>query len=191
MIRAHLSALLVALAAASLVACKAKDAAPSATTAPGETSSGAVTAANGSGATNAKTNAAEAPQARTFEGTYEAAPGNMFVPREGDVPNAAEWAGTKFRGDDAGVGRGPGTITLRVTPGGEVSGEGAGSLGAFTVVGRKLGERLRGTLRGGGPEAFHGTFDLVLAGAGASGTAAVSDGEARVVRTLTITLNAK
>jgi len=184
MTRAHLPALLLALAATSL-GCKAKDSSPSAASTTEAPASGASTVASAPAA------APEAPKVRAFEGTYEAAPGTMFVPREGDVPNAAEWAGTKFRGDDAGVGRGPGTITLRIEPSGEVSGEGAGALGAFTLVGRKLGDRLRGTLRGGGPEAFHGTFDLALAGAGASGTAAVSDGEARVVRTLTITLGAK
>jgi hypothetical protein len=186
MTRTPLSALLLALAS-SIAACKAKDApAPSSAAPESAAPSGAANAAPG--LANA---AAEAPKARVFEGTYEAAPGTMFVPREGDVPNAAEWAGTKFRGDDAGVGRGPGTLTLRVEPSGDVAGEGAGSLGAFTLVGQKLGDRLRGTIRGGAPEAFHGTFDLAIAGSGASGTAAVSDGEARVVRTLTITLTAK
>ena len=186
MTRAHLPTLLLAALAATSLGCKAKDAPPSAASAAAEPGSGAASGANA----NAPA-VAEAPKTRTFEGTYEAAPGTMFVPREGDVPNAAEWAGTKFRGDDAGVGRGPGTITLRLEPSGEVAGEGAGSLGAFTLVGQKLGERLRGTLRGAGPESFQGTFDLALANEGASGTAAVSDGEARVVRTLTITLGAK
>lgn len=131
------------------------------------------------------------PSTRRFEGTYEAQPGSMYIPRDGDVPNAVEWAGTKFRSDDAGVGRGAGTIAMVVASDGAVSGEGAGSLGPFTLVGQRAGERLVGTLRGSGPEAFFGTFDLELRGGEASGGGRLSDGEARVVRSFTAKLTAK
>lgn len=132
-----------------------------------------------------------AQREQRFEGTYEAQPGTMYIPREGDVPNAAEWAGTKFRSDDAGVGRGTGTLTIVVAAEGTVHGEGAGSLGAFALTGQRLGDRLVATLRGSGPEAFVGTLDLHVHGGEATGEGRLSDGEARVVRAFTAKLTAK
>src|ERR1700734_355655 len=38
------------------------------------------------------------------------------------IPDAAEWAGVKFRGDDAGVGLGDGDLSLSVAPGGRAHG---------------------------------------------------------------------
>ena len=131
-----------------------------------------------------------APKPLSFTGTYEAAPATMFIPREGDVPNAIEWAGTKFRGDDAGVGRGAGTLKLAVDDSGRVQGEGSGSLGAFTVSGMKNGDRVAATFRGAGSDALFGTFDLKVHGGEAKGEGRASDGNAYVVRSITIVMKA-
>lgn len=184
MTQRQLPALVLALATAAAAAgCKRGEATQSAepTTAANEASAAAKESA-APGAVTAE---------RRFEGTFEAQPGSMYIPREGDVPNAIEWAGTKFRSDDAGVGRGTGTLALHVASDGAVTGDGAGSLGAFTFVGQRLGDRIVGTLRGAGPEGFLGTLDLRVSGNAASGEGRLSDGEARVVRTLTVTLTGK
>jgi hypothetical protein len=181
---------LIPLAAAvALASCKSKvtPAEGDPQTAPAAPASQAERAAPGAAATPGT----PAPRPLAFEGSYEAQAGTMFIPREGDVPNAAEWAGTKFRSDDAGVGRGAGTLALSIDADGRISGEGSGALGAFTLTGQRTGDRARGTLRGGAPDFFFGTFDLTIAGDAATGTASASDGEARVVRTLTVTLRAK
>ncbi len=187
MTQRQLPALVLALATAAAAAgCKRGEATQSAEP---------TTAANEAAAAANEAKESAAPSAltaeRRFEGTFEAQPGSMYIPREGDVPNAIEWAGTKFRSDDAGVGRGTGTLALHVASDGAVTGDGAGSLGAFTFVGQRLGDRIVGTVRGAGPEGFLGTLDLRVSGNAASGEGRLSDGEARVVRTLTITLTRK
>ena len=132
----------------------------------------------------------KAPKPLAFTGTFVAEPGAMFIPREGDVPNAIEWAGTKFRGDDAGVGRGTGTLSLHVDDAGLVQGEGAGTLGPFTVAGRKSDGRIVATFRGLGPDALFGTLYVAIAGSDATGEGRASDGEARIVRSLKVSLKA-
>lgn len=131
-----------------------------------------------------------APKPLSFTGTYEAAPATMFIPREGDVPNAIEWAGTKFRSDDAGVGRGAGTLKLAVDDSGRVHGEGAGSLGTFSVSGVKNGDRIAATFRGAGADALFGTFDVTVRGTEAKGEGRASDGNAYVVRSIAIVMKA-
>lgn len=176
--------ILLLVLAATASGCKRGEATATQGTAP------AASTSEGAAAPASEAHAAPAAD-RRFEGTYDAQPGSMYIPRDGDVPNAAEWAGTKFRSDDAGVGRGTGSLTLVVSAGGTVSGEGSGALGPFTVTGQRLGDRLVATLRGSGPEAFVGTLDLHERGGTVTGEGRASDGEARIVRTFTVTLTAK
>ena len=50
--------------------------------------------------------------------------------------------------------------------------------------------RIVATFRGHGPDALFGTFDVAIAGADATGEGRASDGEARIVRSLKVTLKA-
>lgn len=66
---------------------------------------------------------------RTFKGTYTAKAAPMYV------PDGGEYAGVKFRGDDAGDALGEGNLTLTIDKDGIVSGEGSGALGAIVIAG--------------------------------------------------------
>ncbi len=73
--------------------------------------------------------AGTAATAADYTGSYKATPGTLYVPEEKD------WKGFRFRGEDAGVGLGDGTLTLKVKEGGRVEGEGDGAFGKFILSG--------------------------------------------------------
>jgi hypothetical protein len=84
-------------------------------------------ASGGSGGPSAP---ARAAGPATWTGTYNATPGTLFV------PDGGEWSGVKFRGDDASIGLGAGTLTLAIDGAtGRAEGTGDGALGPVIVRG--------------------------------------------------------
>ena len=61
--------------------------------------------------------ASAAPSTVSWSGRYVATPGPFTV------PDGGEWAGVKFRGEDASVGLGDGTISVEVDPSGHAHGK--------------------------------------------------------------------
>ena len=49
----------------------------------------------------------------TFKGQGQLEPGDLYVPGKGEVPNAKEWEGTKWRGDEASTQLG--AVTFEIT----------------------------------------------------------------------------
>jgi hypothetical protein len=72
--------------------------------------------------------------AASWSGTYAATAGTMYV------PDASEWSGVKFRGDDASLGLGEGALRVTVDAAGRARGTLDGPLGPL---------RMEGTLAGG------------------------------------------
>lgn len=75
------------------------------------------------------TAAGSGASAADYTGSYKATAGTLYVPEEKD------WKGFRFRGEDAGVGLGDGTLTIKVKDGGRVEGEGDGAFGKFILSG--------------------------------------------------------
>ena len=94
------------------------------------------------------------PVATTWKGSYEATAASLYV------PDGGEWAGTKWRGDDAGEGLGAGTVTLTVL-GPHVDGTIDGVLGPAVVDGSFFGDRLSASIRRKDPNdrGFVGVLD--------------------------------
>ena len=94
------------------------------------------------------------PVAAEWKGSYEATAASLYV------PDGGEWAGTKWRGDDAGDGLGAGTVTLTVT-GSHVDGTVDGVLGPAVVDGAFFGDRLSASIRRKDPSdrGFVGVLD--------------------------------
>ncbi len=64
-----------------------------------------------------------------WSGHYAAMPGTF------SVPDGGEWAGVRFRGEDASVGLGDGTLSVTVDPAGRAQGTLDGPLGPLRVTG--------------------------------------------------------
>jgi hypothetical protein len=77
---------------------------------------------------SASASASAAPLKNEWSGTYTSQAATIFV------PDGGEWAGVKFRGEDASDGLGTGTLKIAINDG-IVSGEGDGALGSFTIAG--------------------------------------------------------
>lgn len=97
------------------------------------------------------------PVAILWKGSYEASAASLYV------PDGGEWAGTKWRGDDAGDGLGAGTVTLSVL-GSHVDGTVDGVLGPAVVDGSFFGDRLSASIRRKDPRdrGFVGVLDGVV-----------------------------
>ena len=94
------------------------------------------------------------PVAITWKGSYDATAASLYV------PDGGEWAGTKWRGDDAGDGLGAGTVTLTVL-GSHVDGTIDGVLGPAVIDGSFFGDRLSASIRRKDPNdrGFVGVLD--------------------------------
>ncbi len=124
---------------------------------------------------------------RSFSGTYTAARASFYV------PDGGEYAGVKFRGDDAGDALGEGTLTISIDKDGIVSGEGDGPLGGFTVAGIERDGDLTFSVRRKdandlGPT---GTGIATMTDGALDGTLRVSAYRAQVIREVTFKLKKK
>jgi hypothetical protein len=182
----------VALVGSALVVagCSRSDAAASASPMAESASSGAGTkgATTPSGSTAAMPGAPAAPSsassAATWTGTYTATAGTLYV------PDAPEWKGVKFRGDEAPVGLGPGSLELTVDGAGHAQGTLDGPLGPLRVQGELSGDELTAALVPTDPtKGFSGTAVGHIAGTKIEGTMHLaSESTANVIRTASFAL---
>ena len=108
--------------------------------------------------------AAAATAVVTWRGDYSATAGSL------SVPDGGEWAGTKWRGDDAGDGIGDGAIVITISNG-IVSGTIDGPLGPSIIDGTAQGDHFSGRIDRKDPKdgGLVGVLDGTIAGAAASG----------------------
>lgn len=162
---------------AVLVLCACKNESSRATPAPSASASASASAPAGP------------PKPVSYEGSYTATAGELYV------PDASEYKGFKFRGEDAGaVGEGQGSITFTVDPdGGALSGKLEGPLGPGTISGVAQNGELTFHLSPNdrGDMAFNGTGTGSLDGGAASGEIHASSWHANVLRDATFTAKAK
>jgi hypothetical protein len=174
---------LASFALLAVVACNGKSSgdapaasAPAASVAVASPSSAPSAAPSASAASNAATS--------TWSGTYKSAGASLYVPTQKpfDV--------VKWRGDDAGGGLGDGSLDLTVDATGQVSGTGAGALGAVIVSGMYADGELTASLARKDPTdgGFTGTAVGRLAGDKIEGTIHLSLPNATSLRTATFTL---
>jgi hypothetical protein len=115
----------------------------------------------------------------------------MYIPRDADVPNSKDWDTVKFRGDDAEVGRGEGTLSLRIKKEtGEVLGEGSGSIGEVILYGRFRDNKFGATVarKNGNDGGLVGTASGKIDGSSLKGSMRLSNGNAAVVRVVDFAL---
>jgi len=142
-------------------------------------SSSSTTSPAASAAAAPSGSAASAPAVWT--GSYASKPGSMYV------YDGGEWKGVHFRGDDASVGLGDGTLALTLDPKTHlVHGTGAGSLGDLIITGAfdpASGEVSFSLLRKDTTDrGFTGTGVAHLSGSALSGSMRLSRGDAHVIR---------
>jgi hypothetical protein len=108
------------------------------------------------------------------------------------IPDAAEWAGVKFRGDDAGLGLGDGDLSLSVSSNGRIQGAVEGPLGPLRLTGSLAESAFTAALVSNDPgRGFAGTATGVRSGDRISGTMRLSLPTANVVRAAEFTLERK
>ena len=150
---------------------------------PAASASAATSGAPSGSASSAKP---EVQAPTTWAGTYEAVAGTLYV------PDGGEWSGVKFRGEDASVGLGAGTLSVTVDPSGRAEGTGEGALGALTVSGLVEGDTFSARLAPTDPNAgFTGVAMGKRDGAGFKGTMHLSYTTANVIREASFTLAKK
>lgn len=125
------------------------------------------------------------PSIAKWSGSYTAAPGSFYV------PDAPEFKGVKFRGEDAGDGLGEGTLVFDVDPVTNViTGEVHGALGDLVLSGALQNEVYTFTLRPRDPSTmgFTGTGRATPKGTEVAGSMRVSKATANVIREATFSL---
>lgn len=130
------------------------------------------------GSAVASASAAPKVKSNDWKGTYTSERASYYL------PDAAEYGGVKFRGDDAGDALGEGTLSLKVDADGLVTGEGAGALGAFVLHGVLRGDDLSFTVARQDPSdlGVTGTGTGTLAGDAIEGTLNLSAYRAQIIR---------
>lgn len=119
-----------------------------------------------------------------YEGKYTSEAASIYV------PDGGEWAGVKWRGDDAGEGIGTGKVSIVVDPGsGRVEGSIDGPLGDAVLDGEKIGETITATVLRKSPKdrGLTGTLIGRLDGERLDGSMRLSPGDARIIRQGTFT----
>ena len=126
---------------------------------------------------------AVAPARGAWSGRYDAAPGTF------SVPDGGEWAGVRFRGEDAQAGLGDGTLAVSVSSEGRVEGKLEGPLGPLRVTGELLEKSFSAALVSADPaHGFSGTAVGTRAGERITGTMRLSLPTGNVLREATFTL---
>ena len=175
---------LVSLALLAVVGCNGKSSgdAPAASS---PAASVAVASASATPSAAPSASAASNAAGSTWSGTYKSTGASLYVPTQKpfDV--------VKWRGDDAGGGLGDGSLDLTVDATGQVSGTGAGALGAVLVSGMYADGELTASLARKDPTdgGFTGTAVGKLAGDKIEGTIHLSLPNATSLRTATFTLS--
>ena len=126
------------------------------------------------------------PASISWTGSYTSTPATFYV------HDGGEWKGVHFRGDDAAVGLGEGTLSLTIdTKSGGVRGSGSGSLGDLVLAGAVTGEELTFSVLRKDPtdRGLTGTGVGKLSGSSATGTIRLSRGDAHVIREAKFTLS--
>jgi hypothetical protein len=168
----------IALALA-VVACSKSDesAAPTGAT-------GATPRSSGPPVAMAQADSAAPESARTWSGHYTAAAGPFYV------PDGGEWAGVRFRGEDASVGLGEGTLRVTVDSSGHVTGTLDGALGALGMNGELAADAFSAVIvttdRAHG---FTGTAVGTVEGNHIAGTMRLSLPTGNVIRAASFTLD--
>ena len=136
----------------------------------------------------ASASAANTTRPLSFEGKYTAAAGSLYV------PDAADYAGFKFRGEDASIALGEGTLSLTIDPAsGVVTGTGDGALGPIVLSGSRSGDVLTFSFWRKDPadQGASGTGQGTVSGDTIEGTIRAAAGTANVIREAPFTLSKK
>jgi hypothetical protein len=124
--------------------------------------------------------AAKAPPAiTTWSGKYTSEPGSLYV------FDGGEWASVTWRGDEAGIGLGEGTLTLTVNrQTNDVRGTAEGAIGDVVLVGSIADDAVTGSVLRKDPQdrGLTGTLVAKKAGEAISGSMKLSVANARVIR---------
>jgi hypothetical protein len=132
---------------------------------------------------------AEAAAPSTIEvwtGSYESKPGPLYV------FDGGEWAGVTWRGDDAGVALGSGTLRLSVdSKSGGVQGTADGAFGSVVVIGRIAEGQLAATVERKDPtdRGLTGILTAKVTASSIAGSIHVSSADARVIRVAEFSLS--
>lgn len=105
------------------------------------------------------------------------------------VVDGGEWAGVKWRGDDASAGLGEGNLTITIR-GARVTGTGNGAIGDIVWVGSIEGERLTASIQRKDPldRGFTGTAVGKASQDHIVGTMRLSGADARLIREVNYSL---
>jgi hypothetical protein len=142
--------------------------------------------ASASAAASAPPSSAAPRASVSWAGSYSAGPGPFYV------PDGGEWAGVRFRGEDASVGLGAGTLSVSVDPAGHVQGTLEGPLGPLRVAGELAGGELSAALVSSDPaRGFSGTAVGKGDGDHLAGTMHLSLPTGNVIREATFHLERK
>jgi hypothetical protein len=136
-----------------------------------------------------------APTIETWSGKYVSAAGSVYV------FDGGEWAGVSWRGDDAGLGLGEGTISLTLDrKAGVILGVAGGAIGDVVISGSLFPEEAGSPSSGGQTitatvgrkdpldRGLSGTLGAKAEGDKLTGTMRLSAANARVVREASFTL---
>jgi hypothetical protein len=141
------------------------------------------------GSASSAASAAAAPAGpKTFEGKYTAAAGSLYV------PDASDYAGFKFRGEDAATSLGEGTLSLVVDDKtGQVTGTGDGAFGPIVVSGARNGDTVTFSFWRKDPsdQGPTGTGQATVSGDRIEGSLRASPATANVLREAPFTLSKK
>jgi hypothetical protein len=126
--------------------------------------------------------------ARTWEGRYEAKRAKV------EISPAIAAKDKTWEKEDGKASTGPGTITLTISPTGEIKGQGVGALGSMTVSGHVDGEMIRASLFPADPRAVGAMTGVLVGMIKADEIVAeihVAGGDASVVREAAVALRRK
>jgi hypothetical protein len=120
-------------------------------------------------------------------GTYSAKAAPIYM------PEGKEWSYYKWRGDDAGVALGDGTMSVHIDGEGRVSGTLEGPLGPAVIYGTATAESISATVRLDldADKGWTGTLTAARKGDAAEGTIQMSSPLANVARAAEFTLKKK
>jgi hypothetical protein len=166
---------------ASALGCSKADPSPASPQAVDSAPTAAIARTTPSAATGA-----DAGGGGAWAGHYTAGPGTFFV------PDGGEWAGVRFRGEDASVGLGDGAMGVLVDPAGHVQGTLEGPLGALRVTGALDADAFSAALVSSDPaQGFAGTAVGTVAGGRITGTMRLALPTGNVLREASFTLERK
>ncbi|CAN5715095.1 hypothetical protein BH09MYX1_BH09MYX1_17550 [soil metagenome] len=187
LVRNGILALAMTLASGATGCDKKTEGDPGAASANASANASAAAAASAAASASAAAAAIAAGAPRTFKGTYTATRASYYLPDSG------EYSGVKFRGDDAGDALGDGPLTITIDKDGNVTGEGDGPLGPFTIAGIERDGDATFSLRRKDPNdtGATGTGVATLEAKSLDGTLRVSAYRAQIIREVTFKLAAQ